>query len=315
MLQLRSLSTIIFLPLLRLVASFQQSAPTDYILGPGDLINLSVANLEEMSNRPMRIDGRGDINLPLVGRIHAADLTAANLEAEIEARLQKQLNEPHVIVGVVEFRSQPVSVLGYVTSPGVHQLEGHKTLFEMLSLAGGLKPEAGYSIKISRNLKWGRIPLPDARNDPTGQFSIASVSVEKILNATNPTENIVIEPEDTITVPRADLIYVVGSVKKPGGFVMGQDQTISALKILSLAEGLERTAAGDKARIMRTVPGSPTRTEIAINLKKLMAGKGPDMQLKSEDILFVPNSAAKSVLAKAAEASLSVAQLAIYTAR
>ena len=118
----------------------------------------------------------------------------------------------------------------------------------MLSLAGGLRVDAGYSVKVTRNLKWGRIPLPDAQDDSTGQFSVASVSVKSIMNGSNPAENIIIKPEDTITVPKADLIYVIGSVKKPGGYVMGQDQTVSALQILSLAEGLDHTAAADKVK-------------------------------------------------------------------
>ncbi len=297
------------------IAPSADQAPTNYILGPDDQVTLFVADLDEISGKPMRIDRRGDLNIPLAGRIHAAGLTLDQLEAETENRLKKQVKDPHVVANIADFRSQPVSILGYVANPGVHQLEGRKTLFEMLSLAGGLKVDAGYSVKITRSLKWGRIQLPDAKNDPTGQFSVASVSVKEIMNGANPAENIVIKPEDTITVPKADLIYVVGLVKKPGGYVMGQDQTVSALQILSLAEGLDRTAAGSKARIMRAVPGKPTRAEIPINLNRLMAGKIPDVQLKSDDILFVPASASKAVLARTADASLGIASLAIYAAR
>lgn len=297
------------------LAPAQQSAPTDYLLGPDDLITLSVANLDEMSGKPMRIDMRGDINLPLVGHIHAADLTAAQLEKEIEGRLQKQLNEPHVIVSIAEFRSQPVSVLGEVGQPGVHQLEGRKTLIEMLSSAGGLRAESGNTVKIVRAMKWGRIPLPNAQDDSTGQFSVASVSVKSIMNGSNPVENIIIKPQDTITVPKANMIYVIGSVRRPGGFVLSQDESITALQLLSLAEGLDKTAAGAKARVMRTVPGNANRTEIAINLNKLLSGKIPDLQLKSNDILVIPNSTAKTALARGADAAIAVGSgLAIYAA-
>jgi len=289
--------------------------PTNYLLGPDDQITLSVADLDEISNKPLRIDRRGDINIPLAGRIHAAGLTPDELEAEIESALKKQVKDPHVVLSIAEFRSQPVSILGFVSQPGVHQLEGHKTLFEVLSLAGGLRVDAGYSIRITRSLKWGRIPLRDAQDDPSGQFSSASVSVKDIMEGKNPAENILIKPEDTITVPKADLVYIIGSVKRPGGYVMGQDQTVSALQILALAEGLDRTASGDKARIMRTVPGNPTRTEIAINLKRLMEGKVPDLQLHSNDILFVPSSAAKAALARTEDAALGIANLAVYAAR
>lgn len=290
------------------------NVPTNYILGPNDQVTLSVADLDEVSDKPFRIDMRGDLKVPLAGRIHAEGLTADQLEAKLESVLKKDLRDPHVVVTLTEFRSQPVSVLGFVVAPGVHQLEGRKTLFEMLSLAGGLRPDAGYSVKITRNLIWGRIPLPDAHDDASGKFSVASVSVKDIMNGVNPEENILIKPEDTITVPKANLIYVIGSVRKPGGYVMGQDQTISALQILSLAEGLDRTASGSKARIMRTIPGNPNRTEIAINLDKLMRGKAADLQLRSDDILFVPSSAAKAALSRTVDASTTLAQLAIYAA-
>ncbi len=325
----RASAWLCFFPLLWSYSAFAQNSaapitghleavsntPTNYILGPNDQITLSVADLDEISNKPMRIDMRGDLNIPLAGRIHAEGLTPDQLESEIESALKKNLRDPHVVVNVSEFRSQPVSVLGNVVSPGVHQLEGRKTLFEMLSLAGGLRPDAGYSVKITRNRRWGRIPLPDAHDDSSGEFSVASVSVRNIMNGTNPAENIIIKPEDTITVPKADMIYVIGSVRRPGGYVMGQDQTISALQILALAEGMDHTASGTKARVMRVVPGDPNRTEIAVNLDKLLRGKIPDMQLRSDDILFVPSSAAKTIMLRTADAGTAIAQVAVYAAR
>ena len=137
-----------------------ESAPSSYILGPDDQVTLFVYDIEEISDKPMRIDMRGNLSLPLAGRLHAAGLTAGQLEAAIETRLRKFLKDPEVVVSITEFRSQPVSVLGAVTTPGVHQLEGHKTLFEILSMAGGLRSDAGNTVRITRNLEWGAIPLP-----------------------------------------------------------------------------------------------------------------------------------------------------------
>lgn len=334
--RLRRMSSLLLLPLLSVLAFAQQRAgrvdatppaaeaaippashtdpaPSNYILGPDDQITLFVPDVDEISNKPMRIDMRGDLNVPLAGRVRAAGLTANQLESELEDRMRKYVKDPQVVVGVTEFKSQPISVLGEVGTPGVHQLSGHKTLFEVLSEAGGLRADAGSTVKITRNLKWGAIPLPDAKTDPTGQFSIASVSSKSIMNATDPAENIAIKPDDIISVPKADLIYCIGSVKKPGGFVLGQQETLSTLQILSLAEGLDKTAAPAKARIMRAVPGSTTRAEIPVNLKLLMAGKAPDMPLKADDILFIPNSAAKSALARTAEAAVQIGTgVAIY---
>ncbi|MBV9303332.1 MAG: polysaccharide biosynthesis/export family protein [Acidobacteriaceae bacterium] len=289
------------------------SAPSNYMLGPDDQITLYVSDAEELSGKPMRIDMKGDINLPMAGRIHAGGLTAEQLETAIQDRLKKFFKDPEVVVSITEFRSQPISVLGAVNTPGVHQLQGRKTLFEVLSLAGGLRSDAGNKIKITRDIRWGRIPLPNAADDPTGNFSVASVTVKSVMNATDPTENIGIKPEDVISVPKADLVYVVGSVHKPGGFVLGENESLSALQVLSLAEGLDKTAAPDKAKIMRAQPGKSDRTELAVNLKKLMAGKGTDMPLKADDILFVPDSAAKSVTTRTTEAVIQIATgLAVY---
>ena len=290
-----------------------ESAPSSYILGPGDQVTLFVPDVEEISDKPMRIDMRGELNLPLAGRVHAADQTAGQLEAAVEARLRKFVKDPEVVVTITEFHSQPVSVLGAVMTPGVHQLEGHKTLFEILSMAGGLRPDAGNTVKITRNLQWGEIPLPNAKADPTGQYSIASVSSKSVIDATDPAENIVIKPHDVISVSKAAMVYCVGSVVKPGGFLLSQNETISALQVLSLAEGLARTAAPDRAKIMRAVPGSSSRTEIAVNLKQLMAGRAPDLPLKSDDILFIPNSAARTFAQRTAEAAIQIGTgVAIY---
>lgn len=287
--------------------------PSNYVLGAGDQITLTVADLDEISNKPVRLDMRGDIDLPIVGRVRAVGLTADQLAMDLQERLKKYLMHPDVSVAISEFRSQPVSILGAVAQPGMHQLEGHKTLFEMISMAGGLRQDAGNTITISRSLKWGPVPLPNAKNDSTGQYSVASVPVKIIMTGENPAENILIQPDDVISISKADIIYVVGSVRKPGGFELGQNENLSAMQVLSLAAGLDRDAAPHMARIMRVVPGSTSREEIPIDLKKLMQGKEPDLPMQANDILFVPNTSAKGVTSRTLEAVVQIATgLAIY---
>jgi polysaccharide export outer membrane protein len=295
------------------VSGDDASATSNYILGPDDQITLFASDIDDLNNKPMRIDLRGNITLPMAGRVHAAGLTPDQLAVEIETRLKKYLNDPDVVVGVTEFRSQPVSVIGAVNSPGVHQLEGHKTLFELLSEAGGVRADAGGVVTITRELKWGAIPLPGAQTDPTGRFSVACVKVKNIGDGTDPAANITVKPEDVISVSKAGVIYCIGSVQRPGGFALGESETLSALQVLALAEGLAKAAAPAKAKVLREVPGTNQRTELAVNLKQLMAGKGSDLPLQSNDILFVPNSAAKSALGRTAEAAFSiVTSMAIY---
>jgi polysaccharide export outer membrane protein len=294
-------------------ASVATSVPAaNYILGSDDQVMLSVTDLPE-AQATMRVDQQGDLNVPLAGRVHAAGLTVNQLEAEIEKKLTEFVWKPHAMITILDLRSQPVSFLGEIGSPGIHQLAGHKTLVEMISSAGGLRQDAGSTIRITREIKWGRIPLPNAKDDATGQYSVASVPTKNVGETSDPATNIILMPDDVIYVSKADLVYVIGSVKRPGGFVLGQDETISATKAMALAFGLDKGAAGGHARITRTEPGSSTHTEIPIDIKKLLAGKIQDVQLKSNDILFVPSSTAKTILTRTAETGIQVGtSLAIY---
>jgi polysaccharide biosynthesis/export protein len=279
--------------------------PSSYVLGPNDQLSLIVDQLQDgFTDRTFRIDGQGDITIPLIGRVHAGGLTASEFEEQLKTRFGVILKVPDIVVNVTEFASQPVSVQGAVNAPGIHQLAGRKTLFELLSLSEGLRPDAGTRIVITRDLKWGSIPLPVAGLSATGQYSVATVRAKNVMNASE--ENIAIMPGDTIFVPRADVVYAVGSVTKPAGFPIGESETLSALQVISLAEGMVKTAAGDKAKILRLTPDG-RRTEIPINLNSLMAGKGTDIPLQADDILFVPNSSAKSIGFRTVDAIVNAA--------
>jgi polysaccharide biosynthesis/export protein len=287
-------------------------APDTYTLGAGDQIVIRVPDFEEIDNKTVPIDLKGSVNLPAVGRIQASGLTTEQLEAVIAEHLKRYLVKPDVSVYLTEMRSQPVSILGQVQAPGVHQLQGQKNLFEVLSLAGGLRQEAGNVINITRRLEWGPIPLPDAANDSSGQFSVASVDVKSVMNASNPAENILIKPNDVISVPKADTIYVIGAVRKPGAYVLGEHLSLSALQILALAEGADKTADTKDARIMRVIPGSNDRAEIPVDLKTILNGKMPDIPLTADDILFIPISKAKAAGYRTLDALVQIGTMAIY---
>src|SRR6266576_381605 len=113
-----------------------------YLLGPDDQLEISGPELNDVANKPIRIEGDGDIQVPLVGRVHVAGLTVQQAEQEINKALSKYIRDPQVVVSVAEMRSQPVSILGAVNTPGVHQVQGRKTLLEMLALAGGMRGTA-----------------------------------------------------------------------------------------------------------------------------------------------------------------------------
>jgi polysaccharide export outer membrane protein len=292
----------------------QTAAPPNsgYVLGPDDQILIRALDAEEISEKPVLIGADGYVRLPMVGRLHAAGLTVEQLEMEIASGLKAFIQEPQVSVNVVEFRSQPVSILGAVTNSGIIQLRGHKTLFEVISAAGGLGNDAGSSIKITRRKEFGPIPLPTAAADPSGQFSVAEVSVKSVMEARNPQENIEVKPYDVISVPRAELIYVIGSVKRAGGFALSEREHISVLQALSMAEGLDRVASGKNAKILRSSNGTSARTEIPVDVNKILAGKASDVPMVANDILFIPNNAAKSASGRAAEALIQLGTAAVW---
>src|SRR6267142_2541366 len=275
-----------------------------YLLGPDDQLEISGPELSELANKPVRIDGDGDIQAPLVGRVHVSGLTVQQTEQELNKLLSTYIRDPQVVVNVAEVRSQPVSILGAVNTPGVHQVRGRKTLLEMLALAGGIRSDAGYSVRITRQLEWCCIPLPKTAPDASGRFSVAELNLKKIMEAKNPEENIQIFPHDVISVPKAEMVYVIGEVKRSGGFVLGEHQSISVLQVLSLAEGLNTTADARHARILRLNRDADKREEMAVDVKDVLNGKKADVALRGDDILFIPGSTGKKAALRGIEAAI-----------
>lgn len=285
--------------------------PRVHMLGVDDQVVIQAADAPDLSGKTVRIGSDGMISLPMVGRIQAGGMTVEQLETELVRRLKVYIKEPQVSVNLAETHSLPVSVIGSVTTPGVHQIQGKKTLVEVLSQAGGLRADAGYSVKITRKKESGPIPLASAKEDATGQFSVAEVRLRDIMEAKNPAENILVMPNDVISVPRAEMIYVIGEVVKPGSIVLGDQQNMSVLQALSLASGLGKVPKSKEARLLRLAPGTGGRTEISVNLKDMLTAKSKDMPMQAEDILFVPNSVARTMTMKAVEMMISTGATAL----
>jgi len=284
---------------------------TTYLLGPGDQIQIQVLNVPEISEKSIRLDPAGDINLPMVGRLHAAGLTAEQVELELGKRLKVYLEQPDVAVSVAEFHSQPVSVIGEVAQPGIHQVESGKTLIEILSTVGGLKPEAGPTLRITRRIESaGRIPLPSATDDPTGKYSIAEVDIRPLVEGRTPEKNVYVRAYDVISVPRAQIIYVIGDVGKVGPLVLNEGHSMSILQAVSSSGGVLPTAAAKHTLILRPIMGGPKRAELPVDLKKILSGKANDVPLLAGDILFVPDSTGKRARARAVEVAIQMGTLA-----
>ncbi len=265
------------------------------VLGPDDQISIRVMDGLALGDKPIPIGANGNITLPLVGRVRAAGRTVEQLEAELTTLLKPYVQDPQVTITVAEFRSQPVSVIGAVNTPGVVYLNGRKSLYEVLSLAGGPKDTAGSAVTITRLAENGPIPLPGAATDPAGRFSSARLEIQQILSGQDPAANIEVKPRDVIAVSQANasMVYVVGDVQRAGGFSLGPQRTISVLSALSMAGGLGRTARPDRAKIFRNRPGQAKHEEIAVDLKQILAGRIENFGLRPDDILVVPTSSRK----------------------
>lgn len=274
-----------------------------YILGPEDQIMIQGPNAEDVVGKPWRIDGRGDVILPLFGSLHAGGLTVREFEAVLNQRASSFIRSPQLVATVVEFRSQPVSVVGAVNQPGIHQIEGQKTLVEMISLAGGLRADAGSTIHITRSV--GRLPLFGEHQDATGKYSMADVKLRDVTSGARPDEDIQIMPHDVIAVSKAGSVYVIGEVNKPGGFLLGDESSMSIVQAVSLAQGAEKTANLKKVLIIRNSQSPTERQEITCNLDKIIHGKAEDISLQAQDILYVPGSTGKKIALRTLETAIS----------
>ena len=275
-----------------------------YMLGSDDLLEISGPEITEFPVKPLRIDSDGNVQVPLVGRIHVAGLTVQQAELFLDKALSGYLRDPKIVLNVFEIHSQPVSVLGAVNNPGVHQVQGAKTLLEMLSMAGGIRQDAGYSVHITREVLWGCVPLAGAEIDSSGQFIVADLDLKKILEAKDPALNIQVFPHDVITVPKAEMVYVIGEVRRAGGFLLGERRFMPVLQALALAEGLAPTADAKHAKILRFKSSADQRDELPVDVKALLKAKTSDMQMEAGDILYIPGSAGQKAARRALEAAI-----------
>ena len=282
------------------------SAPSaGYLLGPRDQINVTVTELPEFNSKSYQIDEDGTVSLPLLGRVQAGGLTLSQFEVDLTRDLKKQVINPHVTANMIEARHQPVSVMGEVTTPGSQMIQGDKTLFDVIAAAGGLKPDAGDIIRITRRASEGQLNLPDEVIDKDAGNSSATVKVHDVVDMRDPRANVRVRANDEVFVARGPVLYVIGNVHKPGGFTISQGKQVYTLEALSLAEGFTLNAAPSNARILRRGPDTQKRQEIPVNLKKILAGKSEDVRLSPDDILFIPDNTSRRAATKVLETALS----------
>jgi polysaccharide export outer membrane protein len=276
------------------VPSAMEQVRANYVLGPNDQILIRAAQVDEIGQRPYRIDGEGNIDLPLIGTVKANGLSVDQLETELAKRLATYVRNPQVSVTVVQYRSEPVFFVGAFRTPGIYSLQGSRTLVEMLSSIGGLQPNASRRITITRRLEYGPLTLPNAVVDKATNTSTVEIGMGSLRDNVNPAEDIVLQPYDQISVSRAEMVFVSGEVGKVGGVALEEREFISVTQVLSISGGLTREADAEKARVLRPILNTSKRAEIPLNLKLVLAGGADDYPLMPNDVLYVPRKRSRA---------------------
>jgi polysaccharide export outer membrane protein len=349
---------------IRALSSTARLSPHDYVVGNGDVINVDVFDVKELS-REVRVSQTGSIGIPLVPvRLHVAGLTEVQVEQKIAEVLESNglVSHPQVSVSVKERKSKPITVVGAVSHAMVYQADHPVTILEVLAEAGGIANDAGDTVIVTRPSQDSSDPSeppaigpedpsvsttpkdspptdaaqPDsaakplfpapattaspnaavnlsAPNQPSPLSSTITINLNELVESGNATNNIILQAGDIVTVPHAGIVYVLGAVGRPGGFVLANDRSqMTTLKLLALSGGLNSTAKKDHAVIIRK-DNLGQQHQIPVDLKKVMDRTTEDVQLQPSDILYVPSSIAKQAVLRAVEAGVAIGTaLALY---
>jgi polysaccharide export outer membrane protein len=266
-------------------------------LGPGDLLEINVFDTPELTQK-IRVDSDGKITMALIGEIAVQGMSPSALEKLIRSKLIEGnfVKDPQVSVFVAEYAGQSAYITGEVSRPGAYPLLRSHRLRDLISVAGGLTSRAGNTVTIAREGDSTQTIHVDLSDKDEGQ--------------SNPE----ILPGDNITVGQTGIVYVLGDVERPGGFLLDRRATLSVMQALALAEGIKSSASITKASLIRTT--QETRQEIPLNLKMILKSQSPDLPLQAGDIIFVPGSLTRGMGRRTIDVILQTAGVAaVYAAR
>ncbi len=315
---------------IKTLSAVAHTSPHDYIIGRGDLLAIEVFDVPELT-REVRVNQTGTIGFPLIPvRMHLAGLTEMQAQQKIAEVLEANglVSHPQVIVSVKEKKSKPITIVGAVTHPMVYEADRPVTVLEVLAEAGGIANDAGDSVIISRPDQASTAasdeppeitpddvagvpsaataaPAPSSTEPPVLSNTI-TVNLNDLLEAGDTRNNIYLQAGDIVTVPHAGIVYVLGAVSRPGGFVVTNDRAqLSTLKALALAGGLTPTARKNQAVIIRK-DAAGQQQQVIVDLGKVLKRETEDVRLQASDVLYVPQSGSKAALLRAAEIGLGI---------
>jgi polysaccharide export outer membrane protein len=287
----------------------KSSKPSEYTIGPDDLLSIYVADAAEFGGK-FRVSDAGMIEIPsLPAPVLAEGKTPIELAHAIRDALikAKQLRDPSVRVLIEEYRGRTITVLGSVSKPAVYSLQKRTTVLEALSMAGGALPGGGNTATVVRG-------KASAESTGTAVGSVVVIPLSKLTSGDSSAENVELQNGDILNISAAQVIYVVGSVIKPGGYVMSDPSSgISVVQAIALAEGFNSVASTSHGLIIRQSTSDTSRREVEVDISQMMTGKEPDMLLAPNDILYIPPSNLKRTLKVMGEIAMSAVNgIAIY---
>jgi polysaccharide export outer membrane protein len=268
----------------------QQADSSALVLGPGDDLEITVYGAPDLSEHT-RVSAEGNISMPLIGYVRVVGLTSSEAEGAIEAQLRQNniVNDPQVSLYVKEYTSGGISVVGEVAKPGAYSALGPHRLFDVLQAAGGPTEKAGNRVVISHR----------GSEDPT----TVELPRDPAKMAKN---NVEILPGDTVVVPAAPIVYVLGEVTKPGGYVLNSVNGATLLRLVAAAGGPTHGASLGGTKMVRRTPNG--LQELEVPLKNILRAKAPDMPVQPDDIIYIPRNrwrpAAAALVTSAATVAL-----------
>jgi len=269
----------------------------DLKLAPGSMVDIHVFEEPDLDGS-YRLDNHGQISMPLAGTIHLESLTLPEAAAAVIAKLETEeiLKAPHVVVNINEYSARNIVVIGEVSAPGRYPVLAPRRLMDVLAMSGGQTQLAGNEIVIHRSNQPAQVTevIHYGRdvNDPTAL-------------------NVTINPGDSVLVKRAGIVYVIGAVNRPGGFVMQEAGNLNVAQVLALAFGTAPEAAIDSIRVIRKLPDG-SLSEIPAQYNKFRKGEASPLALEAEDVVYVPSSKLKSAFIQSKTVLSSAASATVY---
>lgn len=267
---------------------------SDYKLGPGDLIEVTVFGVEDF-NFAVRIGPTGTVNLPHLGRVAVAGLTVAQLEQQLKHQLDGRfIINPQVFVSIREYQAHPIFVLGAVNRPGQYQMIQPLTLLDVIAMAGGLDLTSADDYAL---IQRRRTENPGAQDGPSaGELEIIRAELEGLQQEGAPHTNPVLQPGDVVQVParKVSRFFILGEVRNSGVYSLPDNQDLLVTQALAWAGGPVRTAKLNKGTLIR-YDGNGGRIELAVDFQQILEGKKPDFAVQENDIIFIPGSRFKTI--------------------